>query len=171
MINPAALVLTDGSIFRGESVGAEGEVVGELVFYRSATGYQEALIDPAYAGKIVTFTTSHIGNTGINDQDNRFASIAPSAVVMRSLSLIPSHFRSRESFSALLRRRNIIALSGIDTRELSQRALSAGTLLSCIITGDYSDRELQQKAVQYFAERESTHLPHSLNLINYLVEA
>lgn len=171
MINPAALVLTDGSIFRGESVGAEGEVVGELVFYRSATGYQEALIDPAYAGKIVTFTTSHIGNTGINDQDNRFASIAPSAVVMRAHSLIPSHFRSRESFSALLRRRNIIAISEIDTRELSQRALNAGTLSSCIIIGDYSDRELQQKAVQYFAERESTHLPHSLNLINHLVEA
>ncbi|PWD86739.1 carbamoyl-phosphate synthase domain-containing protein [Ignatzschineria cameli] len=153
MINPAALVLADGSIFRGESVGAEGEVVGQLIFYRGAAGYQEVLTDQSYADRIVTFTTSHLGNTGINRQDYRSESVTAAAVVMRTLALRTSHFRSEISLADYLRRQNIIAISEIDTRELSQRALLDSSLWSSIITGHYSDKELRLRAQQLFQQQ------------------
>ncbi|GGI89543.1 glutamine-hydrolyzing carbamoyl-phosphate synthase small subunit [Legionella impletisoli] len=131
---PAILVLADGSVYEGVSVGAPGESVGELVFNTSMTGYQEMLTDPSYAHQIITLTAAHVGNTGCNDEDMESSRVWASGLVIRDCSIIPSNFRSQYSLSEWLNKHGIVAIAGIDTRELTLRLRDHGTIGACIST-------------------------------------
>jgi len=124
------LVLEDGTVFEGQGFGAVGQAVGEICFNTAMTGYQEILTDPSYAAQIVTFTFPHIGNVGVNDDDIENAAsnaaIAARGCIVRAPATSPSNHRSRLDFEAWLRRRGIIALSGIDTRALTVRIREEG---------------------------------------------
>ena len=108
---PALLVLQDGSVFRGTSIGADGLSSGEVVFNTAMTGYQEVLTAPSYARQIVTLTYPHIGNTGVNSEDEEAKELWAAGLIIRDLSMIPSSFRSQETLSDYLKRRNIVGLS------------------------------------------------------------
>lgn len=136
---PAILVLEDGSRFRGEAIGAEGETVGEVVFNTAMTGYQEILTDPSYRQQIVTLTYPHIGNTGINQEDEESTQIHAAGLVIRDLPLIISNWRSEESLEHYLQRHGIIAIAGIDTRKLTRILREKGAQNGAIIAGDNID--------------------------------
>ncbi|WP_369162617.1 glutamine-hydrolyzing carbamoyl-phosphate synthase small subunit [Candidatus Thiodiazotropha sp. LNASS1] len=139
MRKPAILVLEDGSRFRGEAIGAEGETVGEVVFNTAMTGYQEILTDPSYRQQIVTLTYPHIGNTGINQEDEESTQIHAAGLVIRDLPLITSNWRSEESLELYLQRHGIIAIAGIDTRKLTRILREKGAQNGAIIAGDNID--------------------------------
>jgi len=136
---PAILVLEDGSVFYGDSIGANGTTVGELVFNTSMTGYQEILTDPSYCRQIVTLTYPHIGNTGINSEDEEAGEIAAAGLVIRDLPLAHSSWRSENALDHYLKERNIIALAGIDTRRLTRILRHKGAQAGCIVTGADAD--------------------------------
>lgn len=131
---PAILVLADGTVYKGESVGAEGFGVGELVFNTSMTGYQEMLTDPSYASQVVTLTTAHVGNTGCNSTDVESNKVWASGLVIRDCTKSPSNYRAEESLSDWLKAQNVVAISGIDTRALTQRLRNEGAIGCCIST-------------------------------------
>jgi carbamoyl-phosphate synthase small subunit len=136
---PAILVLEDGNQFRGEAIGAEGETVGEVVFNTAMTGYQEILTDPSYRKQIVTLTYPHIGNTGINQEDEESGDIHAAGLVIRDLPLITSNWRSEESLEHYLQRQGIVAIAGIDTRKLTRILREKGAQNGAIIAGDNID--------------------------------
>ena len=111
---PAILVLSDGTVFRGTSIGASGQTVGEVVFNTSMTGYQEILTDPSYTKQIVTLTYPHIGNYGVNAEDVESGQIYASGLIIRDLPLTHSNFRSTQSLSSYLVDNKIVAISDID---------------------------------------------------------
>ena len=119
----ALLVLADGTVIEGFGAGATGVAQGEVCFNTAMTGYQEVMTDPSYAGQIVTFTFPHIGNVGVNEEDIETVNMAGSAhvrgAVLQSPITEPSNYRSQRSFDAWLKNRNIIAISGVDTRALT----------------------------------------------------
>lgn len=123
-------MLADGSVFLGEGLGAEGSTEGEVCFNTAMTGYQEILTDPSYAAQIVAFTFPHIGNVGANIEDTESSSPAAAAAargtVFRTRPTAPSNWRSQDSLDAWLRKRNVIALAGIDTRALTRRIREHG---------------------------------------------
>ncbi len=129
------LALEDGTLLWGESVGAEGHFVGELVFNTAMTGYQEILTDPSYAGQIISFTYPHIGNVGVNVEDMESEHIWAKGVVMRELAKWPSSWRATGDLQSLLKEQNVIALSDIDTRKLTHILRSKGSLNACIMGG------------------------------------
>src|SRR5579862_6019644 len=116
---PAVLALADGTIFRGQSIGAAGNTTGEVVFNTAMTGYQEILTDPSYARQIVTLTYPHIGNTGVTPEDMESSQIFASGLVVRDLSMITSSWRAAEPLNEFLQRGKIVAIAGIDTRRLT----------------------------------------------------
>ena len=135
---PAILALADGTIFRGRSIGATGSTVGEVVFNTAMTGYQEILTDPSYARQIVTLTYPHIGNTGINQQDDESGQIHKvwaAGLIIRDLPLLHSNFRQTESLSEYLQRTGTIAIADIDTRKLTRLLREKGAQNGCILTG------------------------------------
>jgi carbamoyl-phosphate synthase small subunit len=136
---PAILVLEDGTQFRGEAIGAEGETVGEVVFNTAMTGYQEILTDPSYRKQIVTLTYPHIGNTGVNHEDEESAHIHAAGLVIRDLPLITSNWRSEESLQDYLRHQGIVAIAGIDTRKLTRILREKGAQDGAIIAGENPD--------------------------------
>ena len=117
---PAVLALADGSIFRGQSIGAPSNTTGEVVFNTALTGYQEILTDPSYARQIVTLTYPHIGNTGTNADDLESSQIYAAGLVIRDLPLLASSWRMVEPLSEFLTRGKIVAIAGIDTRRLTR---------------------------------------------------
>lgn len=129
------LMLEDGSLFWGESVGAEGFFVGEVIFNTSMTGYQEILSDPSYAQQIISFTYPHIGNVGMNDDDLESHRIWSGGVVMRKLSKAPSKWRATKDLQTLLKSQNIIGISGVDTRKLTHILREKGNLNGCMMGG------------------------------------
>lgn len=131
---PARLVLADGTVFEGESVGATGHCVGELVFNTAMTGYQEMLTDPSYARQIITLTTAHVGNTGCNLDDMESSRVWAAGLVMRDCTRIPSNYRSQKSFPDWLKKHNVIAIAGIDTRQLTHVLRDHGAVGACITT-------------------------------------
>lgn len=131
---PAILALADGTVFHGVSVGADGECIGELVFNTSMTGYQEILTDPSYAQQIILFTSAHVGNTGCNTEDMESSRAWASGAVMRNCSSIHSNFRAEISFSDWLKKRAIVAIAGVDTRQLTLILRKQGALGACIST-------------------------------------
>ena len=129
---PAILALEDGSIFYGEGFGEEKIDVGELVFNTSMTGYQEIITDPSYKKQIITFTHPHIGNTGINDEDNESSAIHASGLVINKHCAKPSNWRSNKTLDEFLREQEVIAISEINTRKLTSILRDKGSLNSCI---------------------------------------
>jgi carbamoyl-phosphate synthase small subunit len=136
---PALLVLADGSVFRGTSIGAEGISTGEVVFNTALTGYQEILTDPSYAEQIVTLTYPHIGNVGCNPEDEESGRVWCRGLVIRDLPLIASNFRSTEDLATYLKRHNILGLADIDTRRLTRVLREKGAQNGCLMAGDTID--------------------------------
>ncbi|SQD78603.1 carbamoyl-phosphate synthase, small chain [Moritella yayanosii] len=139
MSNIALLVLEDGTVFRGVSIGAEGHSVGEVVFNTSMTGYQEILTDPSYSRQIVTFTYPHIGNTGTNDEDAESSDVHACGLVIRDLPLVTSNFRNQQSLTDYLKERNVVGIADIDTRKLTRILRDKGAQAGCIIAGENPD--------------------------------
>ena len=147
---PAVLALADGSLFRGQSIGARGNTTGEVVFNTAMTGYQEILTDPSYTRQIVTLTYPHIGNTGTTPEDQESASVAPSGLVIRDLPLLASNWRSTLSLPEFLERGKIVAIAGIDTRRLTRLLREKGAQAGCIMTGENVDTAAAVHAAQRF---------------------
>ncbi|CAL4042261.1 Carbamoyl-phosphate synthase small chain [Buchnera aphidicola (Phyllaphis fagi)] len=137
MKKSALLVLEDGTIFQGKSIGYNGISIGEIVFNTAMTGYEEILTDPSYKNQIITFTYPHIGNTGINQHDTESHCIQVQGIIIRSISLVTSHYQSIYSLSEYLKNNNIVGISDIDTRKLTRILRNKGTQYGCIIT-DYN---------------------------------
>ncbi|MBS0354249.1 MAG: glutamine-hydrolyzing carbamoyl-phosphate synthase small subunit [Proteobacteria bacterium] len=131
---PAILVLADGTVFYGKGIGAIGATVGEVVFNTAMSGYQEILTDPSYCSQIVTLTYPHIGNTGINREDNEATKVFASGLVIRDLPLVASNWRSEQSLDAYLKAENIVAIAGIDTRKLTRILREKGAQSGAIVT-------------------------------------
>ncbi len=138
--SPALLALADGSVFHGRSIGASGATTGEVVFNTAMTGYQEILTDPSYARQIVTLTHPHIGNVGVNAEDEESASVHAAGLVIRDLPLRVSNWRSQESLPDYLRRHGIVAIADIDTRRLTRILREKGAQNGCIMAGEVDER-------------------------------
>jgi carbamoyl-phosphate synthase small subunit len=147
---PAVLALGDGSLFRGQSVGAPGNTTGEVVFNTATTGYQEILTDPSYARQIVTLTYPHIGNTGATPEDMESARIYAAGLVVRDLSMISSSWRSAGSLTEFLRRGQVVAIAGIDTRRLTRLLREKGAQSGCIMTGERIDESAAVQLARAF---------------------
>jgi len=142
---PAVLALEDGTIFRGESVGAEGSAVGEVVFNTSMSGYQEILTDPSYCRQLVTLTYPHIGNTGTTPEDNESGGVYASGLIIRDLPVLHSSWRAREALPEFLKRENVVAIAGIDTRRLTRIIREKGAQAGCLLTGSHdASRALEE---------------------------
>ena len=150
MTKPAILALADGSIFRGEAIGADGQTVGEVVFNTAMTGYQEILTDPSYAQQIVTLTYPHIGNTGTTPQDAESDRVWSAGLVIRDLPLVASNWRNTMSLSDYLKSNNVVAIAGIDTRRLTRILREKGAQNGCIMAGDDISEEAAIAAAQGF---------------------
>lgn len=143
---PAMLVLADGTVFRGISIGAPGHTVGEVVFNTSMTGYQEILTDPSYTKQIVTLTYPHIGNTGVNSEDVESSKVYASGLIIRDLPLVHSNWRSEESLSDYLVKSNVVAIADIDTRKLTRVLREKGAQAGCIIAGEVDEAKALELA-------------------------
>jgi len=136
------LVLEDGSVFQGVSIGAQGLTTGEVVFNTAMTGYQEILTDPSYSHQIVTLTYPHIGNVGVNVEDEESTAVHARGLVIRDLPLLHSNWRSEESLADYLKRHNIVAIADIDTRKLTRILREKGAQRGCIVAGPDVDEAL-----------------------------
>ncbi|NBI12324.1 glutamine-hydrolyzing carbamoyl-phosphate synthase small subunit [[Haemophilus] felis] len=143
MSQSAILVLADGTIFRGRSIGSNGYSVGEVVFNTAMTGYQEILTDPSYTGQIVTLTYPHIGNTGANPEDTESKSVYAAGLIIRDLPLLHSNFRANLSLQDYLVQNNIVAIADIDTRRLTRLLREKGAQAGCIYVGDDEAKALE----------------------------
>jgi carbamoyl-phosphate synthase small subunit len=147
----ALLALEDGQIFKGKSIGASGNTVGEVVFNTSMTGYQEILTDPSYTQQIVALTYPHIGNTGTNLVDEESDKIYASGLIIRDLPLMVSNWRSDMPLDEYLSSHNVVAISDIDTRALTRHLRENGSLKGCIVTGGDIDEAAAIEKAQSFA--------------------
>ncbi|RJG51362.1 carbamoyl-phosphate synthase small subunit [Motilimonas pumila] len=150
MSNSAILVLEDGTVFKGVSIGAEGSSVGEVVFNTSMTGYQEILTDPSYARQMVTLTYPHIGNTGTNNEDEESTQIHACGLIIRDLPLLASNFRNQQSLSEYLSSRGVVGIADIDTRKLTRILREKGAQAGCIIAGADLDEAKALEQAQAF---------------------
>lgn len=141
MTEPAILALADGSIFRGESIGARGTTSGEVVFNTAMTGYQEILTDPSYTRQIVTLTYPHIGNTGINPEDVESDRIRADGLIIRDLPMLASNWRSTQTLTEYLVASNIVAIAGVDTRRLTRLLRNKGSQGGAIVAGPDATEE------------------------------
>src|SRR3990170_4904281 len=146
MARPAKLALEDGTVYCGTSIGADGEVDGEVCFNTSMTGYQEILTDPSYRGQIVTMTYPQIGNYGVNAEDVESQRPQLAGFVVREHSRTQSNFRSEQSLSEYLQQWRIVAIESIDTRALVRRLRSRGAMKGILSTVDLDDARLVAKA-------------------------
>jgi carbamoyl-phosphate synthase small subunit len=143
---PAILVLADGSVFRGRSIGADGITTGEVVFNTALTGYQEILTDPSYSRQIVTLTYPHIGNTGINVEDIEADRVHAAGLVVRDVPRLHSNFRAGASLSDYLKHQNIVAIADIDTRRLTRVLREKGAQSGCIMAGTLDEAKALEAA-------------------------
>ena len=141
MTKPAILALADGSIFRGDSIGADGHTIGEVVFNTAMTGYQEILTDPSYAQQIVTLTYPHIGNTGTTPEDAEANRVWAAGLIIRDLPLLSSCWRDKQPLDAYLKENGTVAIAGIDTRRLTRILREKGSQNGCILVGDDATEE------------------------------
>jgi carbamoyl-phosphate synthase, small subunit len=144
----AALVLADGTVFQGESTGAAGLTVGEVVFNTSMTGYQEILTDPSYTGQLVTLTCAHIGNVGVNPEDMESNAIHAAGLIVKAAADVPSNWRARQSLPEALKDAGVKAICGIDTRALTihlrTTGAQAGAIIAKQVGDELTDEDLQQ---------------------------
>ncbi len=148
---PAVLALADGTVFRGQSIGAIGQSVGEVVFNTAMTGYQEILTDPSYSRQLVTLTYPHIGNTGANAEDMESSEIHAAGLVIRDLPILASNWRMTESLPNFLQRCRTVAIAGIDTRKLTRLLREKGAASGCIVAGANVDAESAVRAARAFS--------------------
>lgn len=134
----AYLILADGTVFTGESIGKTGTAIGEIVFNTSMTGYQEVLTDPSYAGQIVTMTYPMIGNYGVNDEDNESDKSYVKGFVVRQAAENPNNYRCSKTIEEYLKNNNIVGIQGIDTRQLTVKIRSMGAINAMITTQEVS---------------------------------
>jgi len=137
----AILVLEDGSVFRGKSIGADGVSIAEVVFNTAMTGYQEILTDPSYAKQMVTLTYPHIGNTGTNEEDVESNNVWAAGLIIRDLPLMASNWRNTQSLQDYLQQNKVQAIADIDTRRLTRILRTKGALSGCIIAGDEASHD------------------------------
>ena len=150
MTQPAILALEDGTVFEGDSVGAPGLAVGEVVFNTAMTGYQEIVTDPSYARQIVTLTYPHIGNTGCNAADDESARAWAAGLIVRDVPRRPSSWRSEVALPQWLEQRNVVAISGIDTRKLTRLLSDRGAQNGALMAGDAIDVDAAIEAARKF---------------------
>ena len=143
---PAVLVLKDGTVFRGTSVGVDGLTVGEVVFNTAMTGYQEILTDPSYARQIVTLTYPHIGNYGANAEDVESDRVYAAGLVIRDLPVLASNWRQSWSLGDYLKRENVVAIADIDTRRLTRILRDKGAQDGCIMAGEIDESKALEAA-------------------------
>jgi carbamoyl-phosphate synthase small subunit len=168
---PAILALQDGSLFYGESIGSDGQTVGEVVFNTSMTGYQEILTDPSYSKQIVTLTYPHIGNVGTNPEDQESDKVCASGLVIRDLPRLASSWRNKQSLGDYLQQNSVVAIADIDTRRLTRVLREKGAQNGCIIAGDNLNADTAIDAAKSFpglkgmdlAKEVSTDKPYSWN--------
>ena len=150
VIQPAILALEDGTVFEGDSVGAPGLAVGEVVFNTAMTGYQEILTDPSYARQIVTLTYPHVGNTGCNAADDESTRAWAAGLIVRDVPRRPSNWRSEIALPQWLHQRGVIAISGIDTRKLTRMLRDRGAQNGALMAGDRIDPDAAIEAARKF---------------------
>lgn len=143
---PAILVLADGSVFRGRSIGAEGIATGEVVFNTALTGYQEILTDPSYSRQIVTLTYPHIGNVGVNAEDVEAGHTHAAGLVVRDVPRLHSNFRAAQSLPDYLKSQNLVAIADIDTRRLTRILREKGAQDGCIMAGAVDEAKALEAA-------------------------
>ena len=167
MRKPALLVLEDGTVFHGESIGIDGQTVGEVVFNTAMTGYQEILTDPSYARQIVTLTYPHIGNVGTNSEDEESNAVYSAGLIIRDLPPIASNWRSQETLGEYLKRNKVVAISDIDTRKLTRILREKGAQNGCIMAGDVDVAKGLEQAKAFpglkgmdLAKEVTTHQPY-----------
>ena len=147
---PAILALADGTVFTGNSIGAAGQTVGEVVFNTSMTGYQEILTDPSYCQQIVTLTYPHIGNYGVNTEDVESRRVFAAGLIVKDLAMQASNFRQTQTLSAYLQDAGTVAIANIDTRQLTRHLRTHGAQNGCILAlqpGQSIDAASRQAAV------------------------
>jgi carbamoyl-phosphate synthase small subunit len=137
----ALLALQDGSLFWGRSIGSAGQSIGEVVFNTAMTGYQEILTDPSYARQMVTLTYPHIGNVGVNAEDEESGKIQCAGLIIRDLPRRASNFRSEKSLDDYLKEQGIVAIADIDTRRLTRILREKGAQNGCLVAGDHIDEQ------------------------------
>ncbi len=142
----ALLALESGKVFPGESFGAEGETVGEVVFNTSMSGYQEILTDPSYEGQIITMTSPHIGNYGVNEEDEESRKPFGAGFIVREASGVYSSWRAKESLQAYLQRYGLVGIAGVDTRALTRHLRETGSMRGVVSTRDLNPDSLMAKA-------------------------
>jgi carbamoyl-phosphate synthase small subunit len=140
VLPPAVLALADGAVFRGRAIGADGIASGEVVFNTAMTGYQEILTDPSYCRQIVTLTYPHIGNTGVNREDEESARIYAAGLVIRDLPLRTSSWRAEQSLTDYLKQNGIVAIADIDTRRLTRILREKGAQSGAIMAGQVDEK-------------------------------
>lgn len=150
MKNTAVLALEDGSLFWGKSIGVEGETVGEIVFNTSMTGYQEILTDPSYSKQIVTLTYPHIGNTGVNTEDQESDLVAAAGLIIRDLPKLANNWRKEQDLDAYLQEKGVVAIADIDTRRLTRLLREKGAMSGCILAGNNVTEEDALNAAKAF---------------------
>ncbi|HCX34864.1 MAG TPA: carbamoyl-phosphate synthase small subunit [Rhodocyclaceae bacterium] len=143
---PAALILADGTVFRGTGIGAAGMRVGEVVFNTSITGYQEILGDPSYCRQIVTLTYPHIGNTGVNEEDRESAGVFAAGLVVRDCPALASSWRMERTLPEYLRAEDVVAIAGIDTRRLTRILREKGAQSGCLVAGEIDEERALREA-------------------------
>ncbi len=146
-VAPALLALADGTVFQGQSIGANGLSVGEVVFNTAMTGYQEILTDPSYSRQIVTLTYPHIGNVGMNSDDAESTSIHAAGLVVRDLPQVVSNFRSQQNLADALKAAGIVGIAGIDTRRLTRILREKGAQNGALLAGQVGESLNAQSAI------------------------
>jgi carbamoyl-phosphate synthase small subunit len=144
--SPAVLALADGTLFRGRSIGADGAKVGEVVFNTAMTGYQEILTDPSYCEQIVTLTYPHIGNTGVNSEDEESSRVYAAGLVIRDLPVRASSWRAEQTLPEYLAARRVVAIADLDTRRLTRLLREKGAQNGCLMAGRVDEAEALAKA-------------------------
>jgi carbamoyl-phosphate synthase small subunit len=165
---PALLALEDGTLFWGESIGIEGQSVGEVVFNTAMTGYQEILTDPSYFRQIVTLTYPHIGNVGTNEEDEEASRVMAAGLVIRDFPRIASNWRSEMPLDEYLRKHRVVGITDIDTRQLTRILREKGAQNGCIVAGENIDAAAAVEAAREFpglagmdlAKEVTTHQPY-----------
>jgi len=158
------LLLSDGSVYEGKALGADGATVGEVVFNTGMTGYQEILTDPSYAGQIVLLTYPLIGNYGINEDDFESDRVQPSGLIVREAAEVPSNWRATKSLDAFLKERGTVAIEGVDTRAITKHIRSGGVSMGCLANDVEEGFARLKEAVSYddsdFVSVVSTEAPY-----------
>lgn len=150
MTTPALLILEDGSVFPGKSVGADGLCSGEVVFNTSMSGYQEILTDPSYAKQLVTLTYPHIGNVGVTDIDEESRQVFCAGLIIKNIPYLHSSWRAQSSLPDYLKQNNVVAISDIDTRKLTRLVRLKGAQRGCIVAGKSPNQQNALAAAKEF---------------------